>query len=143
MQFSKKTRKSQKQSFFSRIKVCYCSNIVYGLFDPTSTITHFLGGLHLCTFCDLNSYYYTNAIFQKNKEELETKFLCKNKRFLLFNIVSGLFNPSSTIRHFSGGLHLYTSSDLNSYYYTNAIFQENQEGLETKFLFKNKGLLLF
>ena len=84
MQFCRKTRKSQKQSFFSRIKVCYCSNIVSGLFDPTSTIMHFLGGLHLCTFCDLNSYYYTNAIFQENQEELETKFLCKNKRLLLF-----------------------------------------------------------
>ena len=34
--------------------------------------------------CDLNSYYYTNAISQQNKEKLETKFLCKNKGLLLF-----------------------------------------------------------
>ena len=95
------------------------------------------------TSSDLNSYYYTSAIFQENQEEPETKFSSRIKACYCSNIVSGLFNPTSTITHFSGGLHLRTSCDLNSYYYTNAIFQENQEELETKFLFKNKGLLLF
>ena len=40
--------------------------------------------LHLCMPCDLNSYYYTNAIFQENQKEPETKFLCKNKGLVLF-----------------------------------------------------------
>ena len=35
------------------------------------------------------------------------------------------------------------SHELYSNNYTNAIFQENQEELETNFLFKNKGLILF
>ena len=33
-----------------------------------------------------------------------------------------------------------TSFDLNSYYYTNAILQQNQEKLETNLLSRNKAL---
>ena len=49
--------------------------------------------------CDLNRYYYTNAIFQENQEELETKFLCA---CYCSNIVSGLFSPNPTTSTFSG-----------------------------------------
>ena len=105
------------------------------------TVSTFSGSLHLCMSCDLNSYYYTNTILQENQEELETMFLCRNKGCHSSNIVSGLFSPSSTINTFSGGLHLCMSYGLNSFFYTNAILQENEEKLETNFICKNKGLL--
>ena len=69
--------------------------------------------------------------------------LKKLKPWYHSNIVFILYCPKFTVSTFSGGLHLCTSSDLNSNYYINAIFQENQEDLETKFLFKNEGVSLF
>ena len=44
----------------------------------------FSGGLQLCTSGELYSYYYTNAIFQENQEELEIDFPSRNKRVILF-----------------------------------------------------------
>ena len=54
-----------------------------GLFNPSPTISTFSGGLHLCTSCEMYSYFYTNAIFEENQEKLETNFLCRNKGLIL------------------------------------------------------------
>ena len=100
----------------------YCSNIVSILFCLSSTTSTFPGGLHLCMSFESYNFYYRNAIFPKNQEKLETNFLCRNKGLIhCFNIVSSLFCPSSFISTLPGGLHLYKSCELDSYYYTNAI----------------------
>ena len=64
---------------FAGIKVWDCSNIDSGLFCPSSTLSTFQGVYILCMSRELYSYYYANAIFQENQEELETNFLCSNK----------------------------------------------------------------
>ena len=53
-------------------------------------------------------------------------------------MVPSLYCPNFTIDAFSQGLHMCMSSDLNSYYYTNAILQQNQEKLETNLFAETK-----
>ena len=96
----------------------------------------------LCTSSELYSYYYRNAIFLKNQEELKQVFFAGIKIRYFSNIVPGLFCPSSTISTFPEGLHLCMSFGLYSYHYTNEVFQKNQEELETSFLWRKRQNLL-
>ena len=87
MQFSRKTRKSYSQKqIFAEIDALYSSNIYSNLYCPKLIVSTFPEGLHLCSSPVLYSYHYTNAIFQKNKEELKPNFLSKkfNKGLTLF-----------------------------------------------------------
>ena len=58
------------------------------------------------------------------------------------NIVSNLYSCKSIVSTFPGGLYLCMSRELYSYYYTNAISQENQEELETRFLCRKDKICL-
>ena len=112
----------------------YCSNIVSSLYCSEFDLVP-LQGVYICA-CPFESYsfYYTNAIFQENQEKLEKNFFPEIKALYCSNSVSILFCPSSTNSTFTGGLHLCTSCELYSCYYTKEIFQENQEQLERCFL---------
>ena len=92
--------------------------------------------------CELYSYHYTNANFKGNQEELETKFFAEIKALYSSNIVSNLYCCKFIVSAFPGGLNLCTFHELYSYYYTNAIFQENQEELETNFFCRKRQNLL-
>ena len=64
----------------------------------------------MCTSCELYRYYYTNAIFQENQEDLETKLFSGMKGCYCSNIVSDLFSPTSTVTHFSGSTFVHILS---------------------------------
>ena len=81
-QFSRRTRKCQKQILFSEIKPLYHSYIDSSLYCHNFTVSTFPGGLHLCTSSDFNSCCYTNPIFQENKQEQETNCICRNKALI-------------------------------------------------------------
>ena len=99
------------------------------------------GGAPRATFAFYSVKLCTHKQFsRKTRKQI---FFAEIKASYCPNIVSGLFSSGSTISTFSAGPHLCMSCDLNSCYYTNKIFQENQEELEANFFRRDKDLILF
>ena len=67
------------------------------------TVSTFPEGLHLCMSHELYNYNYTNAILQENHEDPETN-----------TVLTSCLVYFSQLHywHFSGGLHLCTSRDV-------------------------------
>ena len=135
MQFSRKIMKSQKEIFFARIKAWYCSDIDSGLFCASSTINTFSGSwstfVHVRRVVKLLSH---KCNFPGKSGGVRNKFSLQEYRLdTVLTSVLVYFVLAPLLALFSGSLHLCTSCELYSYYYTNVIFQKNQEELETIF----------
>ena len=91
----------------------------------------------------VSGFIFSNTIYFYNAgQNIVAK--TSNCIFLyIYNIDSSLYCHNFTVSTFSGGLHLCTSCDSDSCFYTNTIFQENQEELGTNCICRNKALIPF
>ena len=101
-------------------------------------------GVYICVHPVISTAAVTQTQFSKTTSKNNKQIVFEEiKPSYQSNIDSSLYCHNFTVRTFPGCLHLCSSWDFNSRCYTNPIFQENPEVLETSSIFRNKAFIPF